>query len=104
MNLWLELKYAWRLLKKSWGYSLLCASVVALSVGLVVFSYSLVYSQLLKPLGFPGSEGWDRVQTAANRAGNARANVDAYTDQQPPRHPPAAHYPGAFTNTPPMNG
>ncbi len=97
MNLWLELKYAWRLLKKSWGYSLLCASVVALSVGLVVFAYSLVYSQLLKPLGFPGSEGWFSVQIAAKRGVIARANVDAYTYQQLLKHARAADYLGAFT-------
>jgi putative ABC transport system permease protein len=56
MNYWFDLKYAWRLLSKSWGYSLVCASVVALSVGLAIWTYWMAYSQMLKPLGFPDSE------------------------------------------------
>ena len=44
MNLWFDLKYAWRLSMKSKGYSLMCATVVALSVGLAVWVCELVYS------------------------------------------------------------
>ena len=56
MNHWFDLKYAWRLLSKSWGYSLMCASVIALSVGLAIWTYSTAYSQMLKLLGFPDVE------------------------------------------------
>lgn len=81
MNLWFDLKYAWRLLRKSWGYSLMCASVIALSVGLAVWTYSLTYAQLLKPLPFPGSEQWYSVQIGAKAGATSRASVDAFTYQ-----------------------
>lgn len=96
MNSWLDLKYAWRLLMKSKGYSLMCVSVVALSVGLVVFAYSLLYSQLLKPLGFPDSERWYSVQIATAR-GRGRPIVDAYTYQELLKYKRSADYLGAFT-------
>ena len=96
MNLWFDLKYAWRLLKKSWGYSLMCASVVALSVGLTIFTYSLVYSQMLKPLGFPDSERWYSLQIAAGAGGVAEPNVDAYTYQELLKQNHSADYLGAF--------
>lgn len=97
MNYWLDFKYAWRLLMKSKGYSLMCVSVVALSVGLVVFAYSLLYSQLLKPLGFPDSDRWYSVQLAATAAGKGRPIVDAYTYQELLKHNRSADYLGAFT-------
>jgi|SRR5579859_884703 len=96
MNLWFDLKYAWRLFKKSWGYSLMCASVVALSVGLAMWTYELAYSQLLKPLGFPDSERWYTVQIATDAGVAARPNVDAYTYQELLKHNRSADYLGAF--------
>jgi len=98
MNLLFDLKYAWRLLKKSWGYSLMCASVVALSVGLAVFTNALTYSQVLKPLEFPGSEDWYSVQIAADGAARARPSVDAYTWQELLKRNRSADYLGAFAN------
>jgi putative ABC transport system permease protein len=98
MNLEFDLKYAWRLLKKSWAYSLICASVVALSVGLAVWTYSLTYSQTLKPLGFPDSDRWYSVQIAADAAVIARPSVDAYTYQELLKHNRSADYLGAFGN------
>jgi predicted permease len=77
-----DLKHAWRLLRKSWGYSLMSASVVAISVGLAVWTYALVYSQELKPLGFPGAEHWYSVQIATKATSTPRPNVDAYTYQE----------------------
>ncbi|HKO55143.1 MAG TPA: ABC transporter permease [Thermoanaerobaculia bacterium] len=91
------MKYAWRLLTKSWGYSLLCASVVALSVGLAVFAYEIVYSQLFRPLGWPGSERWYSVQLSAKAGSLARPNVDAYTYQELLKSSRLANHLGAFT-------
>lgn len=92
----LDLKYAWRLLIKSKGYSLICVSVVALSVGLVVFAYSLLYSQLLKPLGFPDSDRWYSLQIAPT--GNRGVPiVDAYTYQELVRNSRSIDHLGAFT-------
>jgi len=98
MNLGFDLKYAWRLLNKSWGYSLMSAGVVALSVGLAVFTYVMVYSQMWKPLGFPGSERWYSVQIAADAASLARPSVDAFTYQELLKHNRSADYLGAFAS------
>jgi putative ABC transport system permease protein len=98
MNSLFDLKYAWRLLTKSWVHSLLCAIVVALSVGLALWAYLLVYSQALKPLGFPGSEKWYSVQIAVDAAAVAQPNVDAYTYQELRNRTRGVDYMGAFAN------
>src|SRR6185436_3707274 len=98
MNLWFDLKYALRLLRKSWGYSLMCASVVALSVGLAVWTNALTYSQVFKPLGFSGSDRWYSVQLAADAAARARPAVDAYTYQKLLERNRSADHLGAFAN------
>ena len=82
MNLLFDLKYAWRLARKSWGYTLMCVGVVALSVGLAVWTNTLSYSQMFKPLGFPGSERWYSVQIGAKAETTAVPAVDAYTYQE----------------------
>ncbi len=98
MNLQFDLKYAWRLLTRSWGYSLMCAAVVALSVGLAVWTYSLTYAQLLKPLAFPGSERWYSVQIAAKAGATSRPSVDAYTYQELRKNQRTADHLGAFAH------
>jgi putative ABC transport system permease protein len=98
MNVWFDVKYAWRLLIKSWGYSLTCAAVVALSVGLAVWTYAIAYSQLFKPLGLQGSERWYSVQIAIDSAARARPAVDAYTYQELLKHNRSADYLGAFSS------
>lgn len=98
MNLWFDLKYAWRLLKKSWGYSLMCATVVALSVGLAVWVHALAYSQMFKPLEFPGAERWYNVQLAPDAASRVRPNIDAYTWQELVKRSRSAEHLGAFAS------
>lgn len=98
MNYMFDLKYAWRLLLKSSGYSLLCAGVVALSVGLALWAYSLVYSQSLKPLGFPGSERWYSVQIARDAERGPEPSVDAFTYQEIRNRNPDADFLGAFSS------
>jgi putative ABC transport system permease protein len=98
MNLWFDLKYAWRLLSKSPGHTLMCASVVALSVGLAVWVNALTYSQLFQPFGLPGSERWYSVQMAADATARLRPNVDAYTWQELLKHSRTADHAGAFTS------
>jgi putative ABC transport system permease protein len=100
MNHWFDLKYAWRLLSKSWGYSLMCASVVALSVGLAIWTYSMAYSQMLKPLGFPDSELWYSLQIATDAAATAQPSVDAFTYQELIKQNRSADYLGAFADRP----
>ena len=98
MNSWLDLKYAWRLLNKSRGYTLLCASVVALSVGLALWIWCAVaYPQLLKPLGLPNSGNWYTVQLTPEAGARPKtSNVDAYTYQELVKNKRSADYLGAF--------
>lgn len=96
MNFWFDLKYAWRLLKKSWGYTAMCMIVVALSVGLAMWTYALAWSQVLKPLDYPGSDTWYSVQLAPDATLTPRPTVDAYTWQEMLKHNRSAEYLGAF--------
>jgi putative ABC transport system permease protein len=98
MNLWFDLKYAARLLNKSRGYSVMCTVVVALSIGLALWTNALLYSQLFKPLDFPGSGNWYNVQIAANVNDRARPGVDAYTWQELLKRNRSANAAGAFAN------
>jgi putative ABC transport system permease protein len=82
MNFRFDLQYAWRLMRKSWGYSLMCASVVALSVGLAVWVHALIRSQAFEELAFPDSQTWYSVQIAADTGARARPGMDAYTWQR----------------------
>ena len=100
MNLWFDLKYAWRLSMKSKGYSLMCATVVALSVGLAVWVCELVYSQVLKPLEFPHSDSWYSMQIAAKAESTPNPGVDAFTYQELLKHNRSADYLGVFEYRP----
>jgi putative ABC transport system permease protein len=97
MNLWFDLKYAWRLLLRSPGHSLICVVVVALSVGLAVWTNVLAYSQYFKPLPFSDSERWLSVQIAARAASTPRPNLDAYTYQELLKRNRSATHLGAFS-------
>lgn len=97
MNFWFDIKYAWRLFARTPGHSLLCVVVVALSVGLAMFTYSLAYAMAFKHLPFSGSDRWRSVQIAANKSGNVRASVDAYTYQEILKRNRTAKHLGAFS-------
>ncbi len=94
----LELKYAWRLLRKNWGYTLLCASVVALSMGLGGWASLVAYNLLFRSPGFPGSERWYSVQIAADAVTPAQPAVDAYTYQELLKRNRSADHLGAYAN------
>jgi predicted permease len=81
-NLWFDLKYAWRLALKTPGHFLLCTVVVALSVGLALFSYVLARTLLMTPLPFNGGERWLSVQIAPNKTAQSVPDLDAYTYQE----------------------
>jgi putative ABC transport system permease protein len=83
MNVAFDLKYASRLLRKSWGYSLLCACVVTLSVGLAIWTWVMSEDQVMRPLGLPNSGGWYNLQIAADATAPPQTiSVDAYTYQE----------------------
>jgi predicted permease len=96
MSLWFDIKYAWRLLLMSPGHSLVCIVVVALSIGMAVWTNVLAYSQALEPLPFPGSERWLSVQVAATATGTPRPVVDAFTYQELLQRTRSAEHLGAF--------
>lgn len=97
MNLAFDLKYAWRLLRKSWGYSLMCAAVVALSVGLAVWTYAVVYAQWFKPLGLQGADQWYGVQLATGAGATPQpGSVDAYTYQKMLEQSRSVEHVGAY--------
>jgi predicted permease len=96
MNLWFDLKFAWRMLLKTPGYSLLCTVVVALSVGLALWCYVALYNMMLKPLPFPDSSRWLSVQIAPKATESGDPIVDAYTYQEVLRHSRTARHLGAF--------
>lgn len=95
-NLRFDLNYAWRLLLKTPGNSLLCVAVVALSVGLSLFVYVVDYNIALKPLPFAGSQRWLSVQVAQDAATLRRPAVDAYTYQELVQHSRSVDQVGAF--------
>lgn len=98
MKLRFDLTYAWRLMLRAPGYSLLCIVVVALSVGLAVWTYTLAYSQALKPLPFSGSGRWLSIQIAPRASLKPRPAVDAYTYQELLKRNRSANHLGAFSD------
>lgn len=97
MNLSFDLKYAARLLKKSWGYSLLCAGVVMLSVGLSIWGWVLSRDLMIGSLGLPDSGDWYSVQTAADATAlPTPVSVDAYTYQKLLENNRSADHVGAY--------
>lgn len=82
MNLWFDVKYAWRLLLKTPGHSLLCILVIGLSVGLAMCSYALAFAMRFETLPFRGSERWLSIQVASTSTGLPRPSIDAYTYQE----------------------
>lgn len=95
-NLRFDLTYAWRLLLKTPGNSILCMTVVALSVGLSLFVYVIDYNMALKPLPFPGSQRWLSLQMAPEAGALHRPSVDAYTYQELVKRSRSFEHLGAF--------
>lgn len=98
MNLWFDLKYAWRLLLKTPGHSALCVVVVALSVGLALWTWTLLYAMAYKPLPLPDAGRWLSVQVAANASSTHWPRIDAYTYQQLRERNRSARHLGAFSS------
>src|SRR6056297_3146074 len=97
MNYALELKHALRIWLGSWGHSALSITVVALSLGLTLWAYALVYGQALQPLGFPDSERWYSIQVSRTATESAEPAVDPYTYQEIVEQNPSLDHLGAFS-------
>jgi putative ABC transport system permease protein len=99
MHLAFDLKYASRLLRKSWGYALLCAGVVTLSVGLSIWGWVMSQDLLVGSLGLPDSGDWYSVQTAADATAlPTPVSVDAYTYQKLLENNRSADHIGAYAS------
>ena len=81
-NLWFDLRYALRLLRKTMTHSLLSALVVALSVGLALFVFVMDYAIAFRPLPFSDSGNWLSVQISPRANERARPRLDPYTYQE----------------------
>ncbi len=97
-NFWFDLRYAMRLLRRALSHSLLCAMVVALSVGLALFVFVMDYSIAYKPLPFPGADRWVSIQIAGKPTESAEPRLDAYTYQELLNRRRNVDYIGAFTS------
>lgn len=96
-SLWFDLKYAWRLAIKSPRHFLLCCVVVALSIGLALWAYVLVYTLALKPLSFPDSNRWLNLQVSKDATSQPAPELDQYTYQQIRARNPGLDYLGAYS-------
>ncbi|MEQ1514452.1 MAG: ABC transporter permease [Lysobacteraceae bacterium] len=97
-NLWFDIRYAVRLLRKTAAHSLLSASVVALSVGLALFIFVMNYAIAFRPLPFKDSGNWLSVQVAAKSTETSGSRIDAFTYQQLVSRRRDVNYIGAFSS------
>ncbi len=84
MTLWFELKYALRLIARKSGHSALCVLVVAMSLGLSLIVFSLIYNTSYKQLDFTNSERWVYATHLELDSGivNFADSIDAFAYQE----------------------
>lgn len=70
MNLWYELNYTLRVLKKKLGFSTLCVLVIALGYGIAIPFYSIVKNFAYAPLPFPDADRLVVVKQTDSRTGS----------------------------------
>lgn len=97
-NLWFDLRYALRLLRKTMTHSLLSALVVALSVGLALFVFVMDYAIAFRPLPFSDSGNWLSVQISPKATERARPLLDSYTYQELLNRRRVVNHIGAFAD------
>lgn len=67
MFYWQDVRYALRLLRRSPVFTLLTVVVLAGGLGLSIFTFSFLYTAVLRPLPLPGGDRIVRVQQATGR-------------------------------------
>src|ERR1700739_1042266 len=63
-----DLPFAVRALVKSWGFSLVAATTIALGIGANAAMFSIAHAVLLKPLPYPDADRMGRVRGASVRS------------------------------------
>lgn len=85
MSLSLDIKYAARLLSKKPGFTALTVSIVAIGLGLTLFTFSLLNGLLFAPLTFADNEPVYAVEAMYDHTHLSRRNamaIDMYSLQQ----------------------
>jgi putative ABC transport system permease protein len=101
-DLWQDLRYAWRVLWQSPGFTVAAASTLALGIGANTAIFSVVNAVLLRPLPYPDSERLAYVYRMQPPVMRSPVSVPAYVDfaaQQQVFETLAAHYGDTFNLT-----
>jgi predicted permease len=83
-ELWQDLRYAARVLGKNLGVTTIIVFTLALAIGATTVIFSVVYSVLLRPLPYPGSERIMAVFEVTSKGKPSRVadpNFDDFRDQ-----------------------
>src|SRR5262247_3228341 len=71
---WTDLRYAIRLLRRSPFFSVLTVGVLTRGLGVSIFTFSFLYTAMIKPLPLAGG---DRIVRIAARIGSNTRPIDA---------------------------
>ncbi|HEX6050234.1 MAG TPA: ABC transporter permease [Gemmatimonadaceae bacterium] len=74
MLYWQDIRYAFRLLRKNAGLSLLTVGVLGGGLGVSIFTFSFLYTAMLRPLPVGGG---DRIVRVSQTSGSATTGIDA---------------------------
>ncbi|HTQ81369.1 MAG TPA: ABC transporter permease, partial [Thermoanaerobaculia bacterium] len=76
--LWQDLRYAFRRLAKSPGFTLLAVLTLALSIGANTAIFSVVHSLLVAPLPFPHAERLVQVKRGFKEGSSTSVNIPRF--------------------------
>ena len=93
LGLWHDVRYAWRLLRRQPGFSLIAVGTTALAVGATTLLFSVADGVLAKPLAFPTASSLVRLSETREGATRALPSLITHVTYQTwrggPDSPPA---------------